>query len=188
MPRSGIAQPFGKMAWAPSYRAPRARDFLNPPPFAPPQAPQLPPEEQALLDAMITDPDDDTPRRRIADWYAANGHENRAGFIRAQLAGEPATPDPAWASVFEHWCARDLEYRRGFVEAMSLAGRCFISIGEPLFRMTPLREVRLVAVAPYIQELIACPHLSRVEVLNLRSNRIDKRAIEMIEARGVKVL
>jgi uncharacterized protein (TIGR02996 family) len=175
------------MAWAPSYRAPQARDVLNPPPFATPQAPRLPPEERALLDAVIADPDDDAPRRKIAEWYAANGNEKRASFMRAQLAGESTTPDLAWAGVFEPWCARDVEYRRGFVEAMSLTGRCFISIGEPLFRMAPLREVRLVAIAPYIQELIACPHLSRVEVLNLHGNHIDHRAIGMIEACGVKV-
>ena len=94
---------------------------------------------------------------------------------------------PLWGAQADAALAR--VYRaRGFVEAMSLTGRCFISIGEPLFRMAPLGEVRLVAIAPYMQELFDTPHLSRLKVLNLRGNRIDASSRQMLEQRGVAVL
>ena len=73
-------------------------------------------------------------------------------------------------------------YRRGFVEAMSLTGRSFISLGAGLFDATPLREVRLVAVNFLMDELFLCPHLAKLDVLNLRGNQLDAMRPE-IEAR-----
>src|SRR5262249_31376999 len=70
------------------------------------------------------------------------------------------------------WSARDFVIRRGFVEGMSLSGRAFISLGGPLFRMTPLREVRLVAVGWYMDELARTPYLARIERLDLSGNNI----------------
>jgi hypothetical protein len=55
---------------------------------------------------------------------------------------------------------------------MSLTGRAFISAGEVLFRLTPLRDVRLVAVQPFMRELAACPHLANLRRLDLTGNRI----------------
>jgi uncharacterized protein (TIGR02996 family) len=42
-------------------------------------------EEEALLAAIRDDPDDDTPRLVLADWYAENGQESRGEFIRTQI-------------------------------------------------------------------------------------------------------
>lgn len=178
------------MARFPSYRAPRASEVLRPRPFVPPQPPALHPEEQRCLDAVLAAPEDDEPRRAYAEWLAGRGEQRRADFILDQLAGRPADPDPAWGVIYSPWSGRDLVYRRGFVEAMSLAGRAFIALGEPLFRMTPLREVRLVAIAPYLDELAAVPHLSRLVSLDIRGNHIDPAlpAIELIRTRGVAVL
>lgn len=167
------------MAVLPSCRAPRLADVLTPP-FAPPLAPPLPPEERSFLDAVLAQPDDDEPRHAIADWYAASGNPGRAHFIRAQLAGKLAVPNPAWAAMFEPWAAKDLHWHRGFVEGMSLAGRAFISLGEPLFRLTPLRALRLVAVAPYMEELAATPHLAQLEVLSLRGNHIGLSGVQTL--------
>lgn len=177
------------MARFPSYRAPRASEVLRPGPFVPPQPPPLHPEEQRCLDAVLAAPEQDEPRRAYAEWLAGRGERRRAEFIRDQLAGRPAVPDPTWADAYSPWSARDLVYRRGFVEAMSLAGRAFISLGEPLFRMTPLREVRLVAIAPYLDELAATPHLARLAIVSLRGNHIEDThpAIEKIRRQGVEV-
>jgi uncharacterized protein (TIGR02996 family) len=41
-------------------------------------------EEEALLHAICTHPDDDTPRLVYADWLQEHGNEERAEFIRVQ--------------------------------------------------------------------------------------------------------
>ncbi|HEY1187614.1 MAG TPA: TIGR02996 domain-containing protein [Gemmata sp.] len=41
-------------------------------------------DRDALLAAIRTDPDEDTPRLALADWLSENGEEARAEFIRAQ--------------------------------------------------------------------------------------------------------
>lgn len=43
-------------------------------------------DEQALLAAILTEPDEDTPRLVYADWLQEYGNENRAQFIRLQVA------------------------------------------------------------------------------------------------------
>jgi len=115
------AEAFARMAWAPSYRAPRAVEILNPPPFVPP--------------AM-----------------------------------------PTWAEVG----AKDLVERDGRVESVSLSGRAFISLAGPLFDSNSPREVRLVAVKWYMDELAACPHLIHVERLNLAGNRIGPQGVRVL--------
>jgi len=183
MPQTRNAKPgFAAMAWNPSYRAPRAKSVLNPLPFVPPTGPRLHPEERRLLDAVLNDPKADAPRLAFAEWQFDQGEARRGAFIGAQLAGDRVEPDAAWAAVFEPWSAADLVYRRGFVEALSLAGRAFITLGAPLFELTPLQEVRLVAVQPYLKELAATPHLSMLHSLNLRGNQIGDDGLQVIAA------
>src|SRR6478672_10647147 len=117
------AEAFVRMAWAPSYRAPRAAEVLNPPPFIPPAR-------------------------------------------------------PTWADVG----AKDLVERDGRVESVSLSGRAFVSLAGPLFESNPPREVRLVAVKWYLDELARCPHLRYVERLNLRGNRIGVEGVRHLAA------
>jgi uncharacterized protein (TIGR02996 family) len=45
-------------------------------------------DEEALLRSVIDNPDDDVPRLVIADWYEENGQQERAEFIRVQIALE----------------------------------------------------------------------------------------------------
>jgi uncharacterized protein (TIGR02996 family) len=42
-------------------------------------------DRDALLRAICTDPDDDTPRLVFADWLQEHGDEDRAEFVRAQV-------------------------------------------------------------------------------------------------------
>jgi uncharacterized protein (TIGR02996 family) len=142
------------------------------------------PHERELLDAVLADPDADEPRLRYAEWYDRQGDE-RGEFIRLQIDGRAtdrerdllAAHGPRWCAPFEPWSARDVVFRRGFAEAMSLAGRAFISIGEGLFRTTPLRDVRLVAVAPFLDELARTPHLARLDRLDLSGNWIGPAGV-----------
>lgn len=168
-----------KIAWAPSYRAPRAEDVLHPPPFVPPAGPCLDPAERRCLDAVLADPDADAPRLAYADWLSTRGNSQGA-ILRDQVLTsheEVTQVAPEWLAP---WSPRDLCLRKGFIEGMSLSGRAFISLGAALFDDLPLRAVRLVAIAWYMQELASTPHLARLQRLNLTGNRIDSAGIRAL--------
>ena len=172
--RTAGAADFRRMARHPSAYAPTASEVLNP---APP--PPIEFDSHPLLKAVLAHPDDDAPRLAYAEWIAA-ADPARAEFIRLQLRSDSAASrllevnGTRWNATFAPWGARDFVYRRGFVEGVSLTGRSFISLGASLFEATPLREVRLIAVAFLMAELLACPHLAKLESLNLRGNRIGE--------------
>lgn len=48
--------------------------------------------QQALLRAILLNPDDDTARLVYADWLQENGHGERAWYIRHQVAAEDVRP------------------------------------------------------------------------------------------------
>lgn len=159
---------FRRMARHPSSYAPAAAEVLAAP------EPMHFPDPAPPLRAVLDDPDADAPRLAYADWIETTDPE-RATFIRMQLAEQPAAPNPSWAEPLRPFGARDLVYRRGFVEEVSLTGRSFISLGEGLFRTAPIRAVRLIAVNFLISELISYPHLAKLRMLDLRGNRLDPR-------------
>ncbi len=161
-----------RMARHPSAYAPTADEVLTPS-----QSVVIPFNPHPLLRAVLDRPADDAARMAYAEFIGTTDPA-RAEFIRLQLNGDPADRLLAehgarWAEAFAPWGARDLVYRRGFVEAMSLTGRSFISLGASLFERTPLREVRLIAVNFLVEELLACPHLAKLDMLNLRGNQLD---------------
>ena len=169
-----------RMARHPSAYAPTAAEVLTPPPSI-----DLRSDPAPHLRAVLDDPDADAPRLAFADSIAA-ADPARAGFIRAQLSGDPAAEallsrhGARWADEFAPWGARDLIYRRGFAEGMSLTGRSFISLGMGLFELTPLRDVRLIAVNFLMGELVRCPHLAKVRLLDLSGNRIGDAGAELL--------
>jgi hypothetical protein len=171
LPGIATERDLNRMAWAPSYRAPRLRDVQN---LSASPLPQVMGKERELLDAILDAIDAAEPRRAYADYIGGE----RGAFIRRELEGNAHAIVPACASLpFAAWEARDLIFRNGFAEAMSMAGRCFISRGAELMRFTPLRELRLVAIAPFMGELANCQHLSRIESLNLWGNHIEAEGV-----------
>lgn len=202
MPRSWFAKRFPRrlrpvltdaelcaMARNPSFRCPHPRDVLDPEPFTPPGPPAMSADERSLLDAVLADPRDDGPRLRYAEWFDRR-KDPRGEFIRLQIGG--ANPDleygllathrAAWVAPFAPWSAEDVVFRRGFAEAMSLSGRAFISISDGLFRSTPLRDVRLVAVQPFMTELARAPNLAKIDRLDLRGNWIGSDGVKALAA------
>lgn len=77
----------------------------------------------------------------------------------------PPTGDPA--AVLAAFGAKDIVWESGVPVAASLSGRAFVSGGEHIFRVAPLRSVRLVAVDPVRAELPGCPHLANLDRLDL---------------------
>jgi uncharacterized protein (TIGR02996 family) len=180
-----------RMARHPAAYAPTAAEVLTPGPVPPPVVP-MGAEERRLMDAIIADPDADEPRLRFADWVEATDPQ-RAAFIRGQIELPLSVSERGpGGEVFKQFGARDVVFRRGFAEGMSLTGRSFVSLGDGLFAATPLREVRLIAVNFLLAELVACPNLRRLTRLDLRGNMIDATGRELLAAcewlQGVEVV
>src|SRR5262249_13335930 len=124
----------------------------------------------ALLQAILADPEDDTPRLAYADWLEEHGGDEsqhaRAEFIRLQVefARREARGDAsrwdltqrqkdllagheqAWTAELRPLLGRSWEFRRGFVEKVRLTATQLLSRARALFRLTPVREVDLANV------------------------------------------
>jgi uncharacterized protein (TIGR02996 family) len=150
-------------------------------------------DEAALLEAVRTNPEDLTLRLIYADWCEEQGDEARARFIRLQLLEEPDSAAEAAELLYRHrprWdgerhrllergplrgCVRARrgpvhrwEYRRGFIEALTVHPRTFLEHGEELLRLGPLREVRLVGSHIPWGELAAAPQVARLQTIVVR--------------------
>ena len=87
----------------------------------------------------------------------------------APHASELLFPDKIVPSGLD---VQDHVYGNGLLIGASVSGRAFISRGHELFRLGPIREVRLVAVQPYMAELAQSSHLLKLRKLNLDGNQI----------------
>ncbi len=63
-----------------------------------------------------------------------------------------------------------------------IAGRSFIVHGAELARRGKIADVQVVAVAPFLDELAACPHLAAVTSLDLAGNRIGAAGLAILLA------
>jgi uncharacterized protein (TIGR02996 family) len=140
------------------------------------------PTDEALLRAVLADPEDDAPRLIYADWLDEHGDCDRAEFIRLQIALARDGKDdprlrqrehqlltahgPRWAGALEG-TALSWTFRRGFVEEAEVAAPVFLSRGESLFEVAPVRTVKLVRVGLSGLRLASCPALARVVGLDL---------------------
>ena len=93
-------------------------------------------DHDALLAAVIANPDEDTPRLAYADWCDENGRPERAEFIRVQIRLErerhsDQVPEwlshkydllrrfgAAWSAGISGEGVREVVFRRGFVEEL----------------------------------------------------------------------
>jgi uncharacterized protein (TIGR02996 family) len=152
--------------------------------------------EGALLEAVLADPADDAPRLIYADWLDEHGDGARAEFIRVQCALPRLTVSDdrywelqarerqlLWANG-KHWAGplrrlvKRWHFRRGLVEAVTLRADAFLRQADTLFRVAPIRDVRLLAADGLIPDLGRCPQLSRLRGLDLRHHgSLDVRAL-----------
>jgi uncharacterized protein (TIGR02996 family) len=148
-------------------------------------------QEEAFLQDIFAHPEDEASRRIFADWLMEQG-DPRGEFILAEceLALLPRH-DPRWPDLAdrerellaEHgktWAGplADLvsgyEFRRGFVERVTLPAATFLTRGHRLFANSPVRDVRLLPMlgGPTIDKIAACPHLTRLAALELSGMRL----------------
>jgi len=97
------------------------------------------------------------------------------------LEQQPRTAVPA-DRLLESLSANDVVSKDGFVIALSLSGRAFISGAEELFRRNPIHSVRLVAIAPYLDELALSPRLANLTRLDLSGNQIGSVGLKTLLA------
>ena len=74
--------------------------------------------------------------------------------------------------------AKDLVVRNGVVEGCRSRGGRSSATGRAPPRCRRLREVRLVAVQPFMTELARCPHLAAIRRLDLSGNRIGAAGVQ----------
>jgi uncharacterized protein (TIGR02996 family) len=148
--------------------------------------------ESAFLEAIQEHPDDDLHRLAWADWLDDEGQTDRAAFVRAQLrlASEPegsardeaedeaddllAAHEAEWASRVGEW-ALAWQWRRGFIEQVTVLGDTLLSHGSELFAAAPIRAIRLLADGEEMSRLASHPFLSRVEELDVSAEKFGTR-------------
>jgi uncharacterized protein (TIGR02996 family) len=152
-------------------------------------------EEDALMRAVIAEPDDDAPRLIYADWLDEHGESERAEFIRVQIAAaglslkDPRLP-PLWRREGqllrrnrEAWAApiravsRAHRFFRGFVEYVACDAGQVLSYGGELFTLAPIRDLTILNAHSFAARLSQCPHLSRPIALDLARTWLDSRDV-----------
>ena len=162
-------------------------------------------DNDALLQAILDDPDEDAPRLGYADWLEEHGEPARAQFIRLQLARaaledhdpraqelqqrcREMTAEPGTAQRWTPKLPRGMgypEFHRGFVEKVSCRITDFLKGAERLVAVIPLRHLNVGETSPTrqdLQALLASPHLAWLRELALYGNHLDDSATEAIAA------
>ncbi|MBI1917087.1 MAG: TIGR02996 domain-containing protein [Planctomycetes bacterium] len=126
--------------------------------------------EDAFLEAIIEEPDDDGLRLIYADWLEEHGGEARAEFIRVQIerARLPDTDARQWdlaererELLAEHeanWTAalrpfvRRCGFRRGFVEEITVNAQPLVYHAQTIFRLAPVRHLAVRGVMSFASQ------------------------------------
>lgn len=162
-------------------------------------------ERDALLAAIVAQPDDDTARLVYADWLQERGQEWRAQFIRAQVwaaRAEPFGPEARrqedearrlvdvapgeWVRHLQQRLVR-WKFRRGFVEHADVNVATFPRDAAELFHLEPIRSLRLVrfasgnATVP-LDPFFEVPQLERVTRLDFTGFQLAPAELEPLTA------
>lgn len=149
--------------------------------------------DDAFLQAILENPDDDFPRLVYADWLEERG-DPRGEFIRLQCqianlpAGDPRRPElegrerdllgrheDSWVGRIRDWVVAWC-FRRGMlsitIKALPLLAISAKPGEDDWFRRGMVLEVRILDAAPHFDELVRSPHFVRLTTLSLSGNRI----------------
>jgi uncharacterized protein (TIGR02996 family) len=144
----------------------------------------------ALLAAILANPDDDTPRLVYADWLQENGQPERAEFIRLQLQllnaytpEDDARQDGLLDKHLEEWTAHlptspedgpwgprwEWDFVRGMPERLSCDAEAYFEHRERLTSATTIRELVLNdASGGWLEELASVGWPATVVSLTLQ--------------------
>ncbi len=153
----------------------------------------------SFLPAILAAPDDDLPRLVCADWLEERG-DPRGEFIRVQCRlANLGEGDADWPTLKarEHalrtryertWVAplrglvRAWEFRRGFVEQISIEAGTFVNRAAELFALAPVRHVHFLDAAPVMAQLAECPQLAHLNAIQLNSTYINDENVRQLAA------
>jgi uncharacterized protein (TIGR02996 family) len=166
-------------------------------------------QHEAFLSDICEHPDDDAPRLVYADWLDDHGDPARAEFIRVQCELARISPDdPAhdsleprerallaefrakWLEPLLPFARKEAEFRRGFVEKITVPAAKFVKKAKDLFESAPIRHasltypLRLREASEPDPALAACPFLARLASLKVGgfSGRIGDDGIRTLVA------
>jgi uncharacterized protein (TIGR02996 family) len=155
--------------------------------------------EAELLGEILARPDDDAPRFELASLLEKRG-DPRGGFIKLQLEVHAyrlehrGAGDRIWtvkkliAKHGANWAGEvaklvtKYEFRRGFVDHVTLDARAFLDRAEMLFSLAPILHIALRDVPADASVLFASPHLARMRSLRLASNRLGDAGCRALAA------
>jgi len=160
-------------------------------------------DRQALIEVVRANPEEDTPRLVLADWYEENGDPARGEFVRVQC--ELASLDPAsdrypnlhvrqlqllaeherewlgeWADRLVRW-----EFRRGVLDEVTIQPEPFCRDGAALFRDHPVWRVAFVddegesLAPPAIRDVLTQPQSRHLRAIDAAACRPGEQAAAM---------
>lgn len=118
-------------------------------------------ERDALLAAVLAQPDEDLPRLVFADWLEEHGEVDRATFIRAQIEAKRAEPFSLAAQLadqqanlllimnWDQWVTplgdsvRSFRFGRGFIDELTVEPSEFRTAAPILLAAHPIQELKL---------------------------------------------
>jgi uncharacterized protein (TIGR02996 family) len=161
-----------------------------------------------FLQAILDNPDDDTPRLVFADWLEEHGDPVRAEFIRVQCAfakmKDVAWDDPEKRTLrrraddllMKHrngwlldlpraaqWDCRP-RFERGFVEELSCTVSQVLKVVAGVFRVAPIRGLDLANHGAWElwDRFARCRHLTRLQELRIQDLDFGDRGVELLAA------
>jgi uncharacterized protein (TIGR02996 family) len=158
-------------------------------------------ESDALAEVLAA-PDDDVPRMAYADMLVAKG-DLRGEFIRTQCALSNgaveylekrelreraarllAANEKVWRLEAGLTEAVELEWRRGFVDTVSLTGEQFAGeLGAALFDREPVRHAKLRINSARVAKMVAqAPHVARLSALTVYGTLSSDGVAALLEA------
>ncbi len=175
----------------------------NPPLSATPEAvaPLTMTLQDAFLQTILLNPEDDTPRLIFADWLDDHDQPERAEFIRAQIELVSLPKGcPRWETLTERetyllaehgadWRAplralgvTKAEFRRGVVEAVQIKDAPSMAQVRGVLEAAPVRSLRLCKMeAGIVEELARMPEAARLRDLYVHSwRRIGPRGARAV--------
>lgn len=147
-------------------------------------------DRDALLAAILANPDEDTPRLMFADWLKDNGEPDRGELVRLQVEAAHAEPfgptarelgaaaqrllDRHAGAWTRHVAERVVgcQFARGFVEHAAVNAATFAGDAAALFAAEPVRSLQvarfaMTAASVSLDAFFNIPQLVRVARLDL---------------------
>lgn len=158
--------------------------------------------EQALFRRVLADPRSDAPRVAFADAIEPSDPD-RAEHIRVQLEyvrrlreGGPERErwplqDRARQLEDRHWdawtasvaeLAHALEFKRGFIESVTIDASAFLRHAPALFDRAPILDLRTLRLKSVAAALFASPYLGRLRSLDLSQEGLGDDEVRALAA------